>query len=101
MGKQLLTVLSEALSNAIRHSGAREIDVAVMVDNGVVQVKVTDGGVGFVDPPRRSGLSNMEERASRLGGTCSVRSGSGEGTAVVWTVPLRQDAAPEASGYRP
>lgn len=88
VGKQLLTVLSEALSNAIRHSQAKEIEVAVKVEAGVIQVKVTDDGIGFKNPPRRSGLANMEDRARRLGGTWSVSSGPGEGTCVVWAVPL-------------
>ncbi|MGA7206201.1 MAG: GAF domain-containing protein [Specibacter sp.] len=99
VGKQLLTVLSEALSNAIRHALASQIEVAVVVDNGVVQVKVADDGVGFADTPRRSGLSNMEERARSLGGTCSVRSGVGEGTSVTWTVPLSMEKAARRSDW--
>ncbi|WP_082357793.1 GAF domain-containing sensor histidine kinase [Arthrobacter alpinus] len=88
LGRQLLTVLSEALSNAVRHSQARDIEVSVKADDHQVQIKVTDNGVGFRNPARRSGLSNMEERALSLGGTCSVRSDVGEGTCVLWMVPL-------------
>ena len=98
VGKQILRVLSEALSNAIRHSHAKEVEVEVKVDAGLVQVKVTDDGVGFKNPSRRSGLANMEERAQRLGGTCSVGSGLGGGTRVLWEVPLGNGRDEDAFG---
>jgi signal transduction histidine kinase len=89
----LLAVLREALSNAIRHSGASVIDIALEVDRAVT-LTVSDNGSG-IDPAstRRSGLANMQTRAASFGGDCRVEAGEeGVGTRVVWTVPTETAA---------
>ena len=87
----LLAVLSEGLSNAIRHAGAKAIDVAVEVAGQSVTVRIEDDGRGF-DPAEPSahgnGLENMARRASEFGGRLSIRSDAGAGSVVEWTVPL-------------
>jgi signal transduction histidine kinase len=85
----LLAVLREGLSNAVRHSGARTIDVTVEIDRDV-KVTVVDDGTG-VNPAatRRSGLANLQARAGELAGTCDLEPGErGIGTRLVWQVPL-------------
>ena len=82
----LLSVLSEGLSNAARHSGAEEIRVTVSVTTKRVELEIKDDGSGFEEPARVSGLSNMRHRAELLGGTCTIQSGRGEGTRVMWSV---------------
>lgn len=47
-----------------------------------------DHGNGFENPGRVSGLDNMKNRATRLGGRCVIDSAPGKGTSVTWTVPL-------------
>lgn len=81
-------VTTEAISNAVRHSGASRLDIAMTVaDNFTVQV--ADNGQGISeDNPRRSGLANMQRRADALGGVCDIGPGADGGTSVVWTVPL-------------
>jgi signal transduction histidine kinase len=89
----LLAVVREALSNAVRHGGAGTIDVTVEVDRGLTLV-VDDDGVGM-DPnvTRRSGLTNMQARAAELGGSLRVEVGQrGVGTRLIWQVPLAADA---------
>jgi signal transduction histidine kinase len=82
----LLAVLGEVLSNATRHSGATTIDVRVSAGDGLSLV-VADNGRGLPDDVQESGLSNIRDRAARLGGTCEVSS-SAEGTTVTWSVPF-------------
>lgn len=84
----LLSVVSEALSNALRHSGGDEIQVAVTVGRTLVQLFISDNGRGFTEPAEVSGLANMRYRAGLLGGTCVIESVPGKGTAVQWTARL-------------
>jgi signal transduction histidine kinase len=81
----VLSVLSEGLSNAARHSGAKEIRVAVSVTQRQVELVIQDNGCGFDEPAQVSGLANMRHRAEMLGGGCTIRSAPGEGTRITWT----------------
>jgi signal transduction histidine kinase len=83
----LLAVLGEALSNASRHADASHIEVSVRAEDEL-RLVVTDDGVGLPEDVQESGLRNIRERATKLGGTCAIESTSGEGTTVTWTVPL-------------
>ncbi|MGY6652439.1 GAF domain-containing protein [Amycolatopsis sp. TRM77291] len=80
-------VVREALSNAIRHSGADEITVSVEADGDLV-IEVTDNGAGLPETGRRSGLENLSQRAERCGGRAEFIGRDGGGTRVVWRVPL-------------
>ncbi|OXM45418.1 GAF domain-containing sensor histidine kinase [Amycolatopsis alba] len=80
-------VVREALSNAIRHSGADEITIAVEADRDLV-IEVTDNGIGIPEKGRRSGLENLAQRAQRAGGTAEFTRRNGGGTRLVWQAPL-------------
>jgi signal transduction histidine kinase len=81
-------VTAEAVSNAVRHSGASRLNVEVRVDD-MLTVDITDNGRGIpVDNPRRSGLANMSYRAVQVGGSCEISRPSDGGTRVRWTAPL-------------
>ncbi|WP_258802317.1 GAF domain-containing sensor histidine kinase [Pseudarthrobacter sp. NS4] len=85
----LLSVLSEGLSNAARHSGADDIRVNVSMGQERVELLITDNGQGFEEPERVSGLANMRHRAELLGGACIIYSAPGEGTQVKWSAYQR------------
>jgi signal transduction histidine kinase len=90
--EQLFLVLREAVRNAVSHSRASKVSVAVRTDReGIVGV-VEDDGRGFERKPRErseaGGLAYMAERASLMGGTCSIESAPGEGTRVESSFPL-------------
>jgi signal transduction histidine kinase len=89
----LLAVLVECLSNIARHARAHavSVDLVVGVSPGIT-LTVVDDGVGFGTPERFSGLRNLHERATVLGGTCVVSSEAGQGTTVEWRVPLEPPA---------
>ena len=87
--KDVLLVVSEALANARRHSGARRVRVALGATEGEVRVEVSDDGVGF-DPrqtPEGVGLSAMRERTALLNGRLEVLSEPAGGTTVRLRVP--------------
>jgi signal transduction histidine kinase len=90
--EHLLGALREALSNAARHAGASKVDVLVRAADDLT-LTVRDNGSGIRQTARRSGLSNLEQRAAKLGGSLRVGSAEGGGTELVWSVPLRAPAA--------
>jgi two-component system, NarL family, sensor histidine kinase DevS len=91
VGENLLPVLREALSNTARHAMAHRADVSVVVDDDSVTLTVTDDGVGLSADGRRSGLANLEARASALNGTFTANRAPEGGTELSWRVPLRDD----------
>jgi signal transduction histidine kinase len=82
-------LVQEALSNAVRHSGAKNAKVTVQQSAKSITVRISDDGRGF-SPQRTRGLGllGMEERVKRLGGTLSIDSKSGQGVAVTAELPL-------------
>ena len=81
-------VITEAVSNAVRHSGASHLTVRICADDRLV-IEVIDDGCGIPqDNQRRSGLANMQRRAAQVGGDCSVAAGPDGGTLVYWAAPL-------------
>ncbi|TMM39894.1 MAG: GAF domain-containing sensor histidine kinase [Actinobacteria bacterium] len=84
----LLAVLHEALSNAVRHARASRVEVSVEVRDGQLRLTVTDDGIGPGEPfDERSGLVNMRRRAGDHGGTLTISPGPAGGTRVAWAVP--------------
>ncbi|AEW97066.1 sensor histidine kinase [Streptantibioticus cattleyicolor] len=88
----LVRLTQEALANVARHAGAGRATVTLGFLDGQVTLDVYDDGVGF-DPGRGAGrdsfgLHGMRERIGELGGTLTVESAPGEGTAVAATLPV-------------
>jgi signal transduction histidine kinase len=86
-GEQMLSALREALSNAARHAAATRVDVIVEVGPELV-LRVRDDGTGMGQTSRRSGLANMAERATDLGGKLTITPADGGGTQLDWRVPV-------------
>jgi signal transduction histidine kinase len=80
-------VVSEALANAGKHSGASCVTVRVAVDGDVAAVEIVDDGAGGADP-RGSGLRGLSDRVAALGGALVVSSEPGSGTALRAELPL-------------
>ena len=81
----LLRIVSEAITNAARHGGARLVRVA-LEGGDRIRVRVTDTGSGFepdaVNTRGHFGLASMRERAEALGGEVRISSRPGEGAEV-------------------
>ncbi|MGN7780024.1 GAF domain-containing protein [Mycolicibacterium sp. 22603] len=81
-------VVREAVSNAVRHSGATELTVVVRVGDDL-SITVTDDGRGIAtEAMTESGLGNLRQRAEQMAGAFSVGSGSRGGTVLHWSAPL-------------
>ncbi|BCM64782.1 MULTISPECIES: sensor histidine kinase [Streptomyces] len=86
-----VAVLSESLTNIARHAHADRAEVGLVTDGREVRLTVADNGVGIPADGRRSGLSNMAERAEQLGGKLEWTSRVGGGTVLTWWAPVVED----------
>lgn len=87
--KNLWLMLKEAVTNAVKHSGATELRVAVAPEGRRVRITVRDNGAGCdTSPSSGRGLKTMTARAEALGGTATFLSAPGEGTTVEFRVRL-------------
>ncbi|WP_432073432.1 GAF domain-containing protein [Streptomyces wuyuanensis] len=85
--------LTEMLSNAARHAHATRVEVALQATRDEVVLTVTDNGRGFPTDGRRSGLSNLEERARSVGGTLEIGRPEEGGSRLLWRAPLASGPA--------
>ncbi|MEU9191691.1 sensor histidine kinase [Streptomyces hundungensis] len=90
----LLRVAQSALANTVQHAAAGRAEITLSFMDTSVALDVVDDGRGFDPAARRPkepggfGLPAMRSRALSLGGTLSVESAPGQGTAVAITLPL-------------
>lgn len=80
-------LVAEALANATKHSRATRVTVRIESDDDCSIVRVEDDGVGGADPTAGSGLRGLSDRVAALGGTLSVSSEPGAGTALRAELP--------------
>lgn len=90
---EMVASMREALGNVARHAQATTVVVTVELSEGHVVMRVTDNGQGPpVDLARAysggHGLANLRLRASSLGGSCALTSGTEGGAVLIWTVPF-------------
>jgi signal transduction histidine kinase len=88
----LYRVAQEAIGNALRHSGSRQVSVCLYRRQRSVVLEVSDRGAGF-DPGSALaglGLTTMRERAASAGGRLSITTAPGTGTRVRLSVPVRR-----------
>jgi signal transduction histidine kinase len=83
-------VVSEALTNVVKHADASEVRVDVDVDAEVVRMAIVDNGIGGADPARGSGLVGLKDRVEATGGTLHVQSSPGRGTSLVVELPINR-----------
>ncbi len=80
-------MVAESLANAVKHSGARTVEITIGESNGHLDVEVVDDGVGGADAGRGSGILGLRDRAAAVGGTLTVDSPAGRGTRVRAELP--------------
>ena len=86
-------IITEALNNTLRHSRADFVSIIIHGTPTQVEVSVRDNGFGF-DPESVSnkgmGLSNIKERAERLGGVLRIESAPRDGTIIFLKIELEK-----------
>jgi signal transduction histidine kinase len=83
-------LVSEALTNVAKHAYASGVHINVDVADAVVQVSISDDGVGGARPDKGSGLIGLRDRIDALGGTIDIASPEGKGTALMVKIPLAE-----------
>jgi signal transduction histidine kinase len=103
----LLRIAQEAVTNALRHAGAREIRVRLDFGADRVSLRIQDDGHGFAADSAGTaaqlgaghlGLVGIRERVARIGGQFTLHSRAGSGTEVVVEVPLLDGAREHDAG---
>jgi signal transduction histidine kinase len=87
IGGHAEAVVRETISNALRHAHATELTLTVEAGDALI-ITMVDNGLGMPPEVARSGLCNLEQRATELGGALTVGEEPGGGTRVTWRVPL-------------
>lgn len=99
----LFRVVSEALTNAVRHAGASHIAVRFTPRDGGLEAVVQDDGTGFdvaaaSVSPSALGLHAIRERAAQALGSAEIASSPGWGTRVTVFLPWHRSVEPDGSG---
>jgi signal transduction histidine kinase/uncharacterized membrane protein YvlD (DUF360 family) len=79
--------VAEALANAVRHSGARQVHIRMQHTGGLLRIQVADDGAGGADPARGTGLRGVEQRLAAFDGILAVSSPPGGPTMIAMEVP--------------
>ena len=101
----LLRIGLEALTNAIKHSGAKRILITVRFRGIATDLSVEDDGCGLAHgaqdmPGNHFGLQGIRERVDKLGGVLQIDSGPGIGTRLTVTIPTGPAHASDAASPR-
>ena len=94
MRHNIFLIVKEALTNALKHSGASEVRVQARLAVPALQILVADDGKGY-DPAslvdgRRNGMGNMRRRAAAMNAKLDLQSAPGKGTTVTLSVVLER-----------
>jgi len=99
IGLALFRIAQESVQNAIKHASAQEIVVRLAATRQVIELTISDDGVGF-DAARVArdaggglGLASVQERARLIGADLEVTTAPGEGTSISVTAVLRSAAS--------
>lgn len=94
----IFRILQESLSNIMQHARASLVRVELRHSNGMLNMTISDNGIGMVEGSRNKvgsfGLVGMEERIHLLGGQCTITAGHHAGTTVSISVPIDYVAPP-------
>ena len=95
MRHNIFLIVKEALTNALKHASAREVNLQAKFASGALEICVDDDGKGISPPSpkiegKRHGMENMRHRATTIGGTLEWKSSANQGTRILLTVPLRE-----------
>jgi signal transduction histidine kinase len=85
----LQRIVLEAITNALKHSGAQVLRLSARANNGEIEIRIEDDGRGF-DPAHAAaglGLDNMRVRARRIGARFDICAHPGAGTVIRLAMP--------------
>lgn len=82
-------IVAEAVTNAVKHAQASQIDISLELTGDILRIRVADDGVGGVaGAAAGSGLTGLADRVAAFDGTLSIESPPGEGTSILVRIPV-------------
>lgn len=98
----LLRLAQEALTNALKHSGASEVRIELSAADHSVRLRISDNGTGFDSQTRPTesshfGMTGMNERAERINARINIESSLGNGCVVTVDLPVDREETPDMS----
>lgn len=92
----LFRIYQHAMTNIVRHAGAKHVNVVFKMDAEQVYLEIHDDGRGFRAPDRwidlvrkgHLGLAVIAERVEAIGGVLAIRSAPNEGTSILVRAPI-------------
>jgi two-component system sensor histidine kinase DegS len=92
-------LVQEAITNVVKHANARRAAVKIEFAQQRVNILIKDDGVGMdnvkIDPHTHNkhqfGMLGMKERVDLLEGKMEINSSRGEGTRILFTIPLKEE----------
>ena len=89
--RNLFLTIKEALNNIVKHSGTKEVNIKLILEDQMLRMMITDHGTGFTiekTEGRGNGLINMRKRIEEHGGSFDISSEIGKGTTIRISVQL-------------
>ncbi len=80
-------MIAEALTNTAKYAEASEATVQATMRNGVLQLAISDDGIGGAHTAGGSGLIGLKDRVDALSGQLEVSSPAGDGTTITAAIP--------------
>ena len=88
--REVFLIFKEAVNNIVKHSACSDVVIRLEIEGGILRLELHDNGRGF-DPRAPSegyGLASLRNRAAAIGGSLSVVSAPGAGTAITLDLPM-------------
>ena len=88
--RNIYLLIKEAVNNAVKHSKANTVNINFNISRSLL-ITVADDGIGFSEETVKrqgNGLLNYKKRIESLAGSWNIQSGNGEGTKLVFNIPL-------------
>ena len=83
----VLRLLQETITNAVRHGKAERLSVSMQEDNGRLRITLEDNGEGVSVIRKGFGLTGMQERVEKYGGTIQFHSQPDQGFRTTVVIP--------------
>lgn len=89
----LLRILQEALHNITKYAQANNVNITFSYMEDLIAMDIADDGLGFVSSKIKHGfgMTTMRGRAEELGGTLTIESEQGLGTAIAVSIPITEE----------
>lgn len=90
----IFRLVQESVNNAIKHGSAKEIRVNFEWLKENVNISIKDNGTGFdmaLTKQNSFGIVGMKERIDLLGGTMDIQSEIGQGTRIMFIIPIKKE----------